>query len=657
MGNNASSATKTVAPVSGIISSDSAETVKDAAAPEIIGCSMQYRYTHADYIGKGAFGIVYRAEVTHPGSYKGEHVVAVKVIQPKAADREDSWKDALARLRKLVELSNKHLVAYYKISIFTAPGGVTVELAMEHFKGDLASFLKEAMGTEGLLLKRYSNRKIIKFTLHIARGLEFLHRNGIIHGDLKPKNILVKVVRDERERLQIGDLDDLVQMRENVTCSGDMSRIRGTTRYMSPEMLRKFCPIATEPPGRKTDIWSLGCIILEMAECLNGVVTKLLVKDKEILEAGNRISNKQYDILIIDGFVPFVGDDIEDKMAWLIRQCLHPVSKNRMSAEEIVHGIKQQKKQVIVLFPQEGHTMENCLIFEPFSGSLDIQNLLSPPSAVGEFHAILEGEKSEIVLVQREKVGTVANHVFHIWNLMERKWRKTAPSLRCEAEIRYTKFIRNKIYFLDEKGHFAEADASTGRAVSLETPPENCRFQVPVQVTKCGQCIFYATARHLCQYDTVNKDWRSLPDLPETRTSFAMAAINGYVYILGGMFVERVDKIRQFIRTADCIRLNVRAGAPAWEKIEPLPQPRMKHSACVVNDRIYVCAASEINVKDALAMQFYDTKSDAGWCSVNFSEKDIQLFSNFVAKINAPCRFLSALSINVDSDFVLDFPG
>ncbi|XP_055330749.1 uncharacterized protein LOC129583070 isoform X4 [Paramacrobiotus metropolitanus] len=148
IGSNASTATTTDTTRDGLIhyreptatttdttrSGGAAEPVNDEGAAEIIGWSMQYRYSHADYIGKGTFGTVYKAKVTQPGSYTGEDVVAVKVIQTAAADGQQSWKDALARLRRLTQLSNKYLVAYHKISIFTAPGGATVELAMDYLK-------------------------------------------------------------------------------------------------------------------------------------------------------------------------------------------------------------------------------------------------------------------------------------------------------------------------------------------------------------------------------------------------------------------------------------------------------------------------------------------------------------------------------------------
>ncbi|XP_055334981.1 uncharacterized protein LOC129586027 [Paramacrobiotus metropolitanus] len=54
-------------------------------------------------------------------------------------------------------------------------------------------------------------------------------------------------------------------IQSEVTVTGDLSHIRGSVRYMSPEMI-KFAGLETRNVGRKTDIWSLGCILLKLAQ-------------------------------------------------------------------------------------------------------------------------------------------------------------------------------------------------------------------------------------------------------------------------------------------------------------------------------------------------------------------------------------------------------
>ncbi|XP_055351796.1 uncharacterized protein LOC129598076 [Paramacrobiotus metropolitanus] len=250
--------------------------ISDSGVVEEIGSSIQYRYTKTDFIGRGTFGIVYKAKVRKSvfrfRAPPEPDFVAVKVmhlaINSETIANQENWMRVAKRLRQLTELKHNHLVLYHKVSITKSSGGVTVELAMDYHKGDLASFLREAKENATLL---NNWEKVIRFAGDMTQGLEFLHQNGIIHGDLKPENILLSVSRNGSEKLVIGGLDDLVQMKESATCSADISQLRGTTRYMSPEMLRKFSQQEAARPGRKTDMWSLGCIILEMAEsCVRG---------------------------------------------------------------------------------------------------------------------------------------------------------------------------------------------------------------------------------------------------------------------------------------------------------------------------------------------------------------------------------------------------
>ncbi|XP_055356148.1 cyclin-dependent kinase 4-like [Paramacrobiotus metropolitanus] len=314
---------------------------RNSGAVEEIGSSIQYDYAKDDFIGRGAFGIVYKAKVRKAllrfRTPSEPDFVAVKVMHVAinsgiAADQEN-WMTAVKRMRQLPGLKHKHIVRYHKVSITQTSGGVTVKLAMDYHKGDLASFLREAKENTTLL---NNWRKVIPFAEDLAQGLQFLHQNGIIHGDLKPENILLSVSQNGSEKLVIGDLDDLVQMKESATCSADISQLRGTLRYMSPEMLRKFSQQEAERPGRKTDIWSLGCIILEMAESYARVPKKQLVKDGNIVDAGSALANYQYASLIIDGYIPSVSDDIEHNLARLIRQCVDASSANRLSAGELL---------------------------------------------------------------------------------------------------------------------------------------------------------------------------------------------------------------------------------------------------------------------------------------------------------------------------------
>ncbi|XP_055341937.1 serine/threonine-protein kinase Nek9-like isoform X2 [Paramacrobiotus metropolitanus] len=641
-----------------IYDDDTTETNDNDDAAEVMGRNMQYRYSNVDYIGRGSFGVVYKAKVTKRGSYTGEQIIAVKVIHAynhsTDAEEKERWTNALTRLRRLTELSHKHLVVYHKVSITPASGGVIAELVMDYYKGDLASFLKDTKENEDLR-NSFNYRKVIKFTIYIARGLEYLHRNGIIHGDLKPENILVQIAEGGREKLRIGDLDDLIQMHQSHTCSEDFLKIRGTTRYMSPEMLIKFIKTAESlPPGRKTDIWSLGCIILEMAECSKNVSKKQLVMDANVVDGGSEISETQYATLIIDGYVPFVDGAIEENLGRVIQQCLRRTVGERICVDALLSVFKIQKKQVILFFPHPGH-IDQVLIFNPSTSSFTVREVLGSPAALWGPYAVLAGPKSEVIFVQRVKTRAgSANNVFHFWNLMEGRWREITPSR--QSSFSEAIVVKHRVYLRNKMKFFAEMDAFTGRIASLKTPRKAYHLD-PSAVAKCGKYIFYVTWDCLLRYNTENHEWRSLPNLPEKRWDFAVAVVNGYMYVIGGKVPDSVGGDTDRIATADCIRLNLDAPDPTWENMSLLAQPRYWHAACVVQDRIYVCGGRHAAEQHALAIEFYDTNNDAEWSIVSLLEKDEQMISNFAANIKPGDPWygvLSALTVDLESEIVIN---
>lgn len=108
------------------------------------------------------------------------------------------------------------------------------------------------------------------FTIQTLRALVFLHGNGIIHSDLKSQNLLLS----EKERIiKLGDNDDCVKLAQDTTVTTDVSMTRGTYMYMSPEMILRGSGNESRV-GRKTDIWSLGCVLLNMLTAKPPVIKK-----------------------------------------------------------------------------------------------------------------------------------------------------------------------------------------------------------------------------------------------------------------------------------------------------------------------------------------------------------------------------------------------
>ena len=188
-------------------------------------------------IGGGGMGFVYRALDTSLQRY-----VAVKVLRSGA-----SWSDQASSDRE-VEVLLQEAVSQARVN---HPNVVTIFfvgkqdsepfLAMELVKGSpLSGFVNAG---------DLSYQKLISYGLQIARALQFSHRLDVIHGDIKPSNLLVQ----EDGIVKLSDFG--MARRES---RSDSSTHGGTPNYLAPELLR----------GGKTtvasDIYALGVTLYEV---------------------------------------------------------------------------------------------------------------------------------------------------------------------------------------------------------------------------------------------------------------------------------------------------------------------------------------------------------------------------------------------------------
>jgi serine/threonine-protein kinase len=195
------------------------------------------RYKILGELGRGAMGIVYRAQ--DPAL---DRVVALKtiILSDDADGRKDYQKRFALEAKAAGKLTHPHIVTTYEFG----EEGDLAYLAMELLEGtDLRERLKE-----GAL----PTAEAVDIALQVADGLGFAHEHGVVHRDIKPGNIMLL----ERGGAKIMDFG-IARLRSDdfKTSTGF---VMGTPRFMSPEQ------IAGSPVDQRSDIFSLGVVLYEM---------------------------------------------------------------------------------------------------------------------------------------------------------------------------------------------------------------------------------------------------------------------------------------------------------------------------------------------------------------------------------------------------------
>ncbi|XP_055344828.1 uncharacterized protein LOC129592741 [Paramacrobiotus metropolitanus] len=306
------------------------------------GRNCEYSYCSKSILGVGGFGSVYKATITQHGHFDvGE--LAVKVCKFSMAENWQKWRD---RWNTLVRLKHPHLIRYHKISVNEPSKAPVVEYLMDYCSGgDLEMHLSEKKTeVKKNCSSSFDETTAMCYAVQIIKGVRFLHKNSIMHGDLKPANVLVKYRSDILPHLLIGDLDGLIQM-ENSIASRSIDNLCGTLRYMSPELLKRLVYAEVCSLGRKSDIWSLGCVIHDLVNCCFAIENKVLVKEPDSVEVNSRLTSYTYAAKIIEGYVPLIRATASPLRDIAIK-CLQVNSAARESAAGLLKISKSQRLDI-----------------------------------------------------------------------------------------------------------------------------------------------------------------------------------------------------------------------------------------------------------------------------------------------------------------------
>ena len=200
------------------------------------------RYALGDLVASGGMASVYRArdEVL-------ARTVAVKLLHPRlVADEnfvERFRREALAAAR----LTHPNIVSIYDTGTEERPDGEHHFIVMEYCGGGT---LEGLMVSEGPL----DPARICTIGSAICDALAYAHKNGVIHRDVKPPNVLL--ADDGTVKVSDFGIAKAAFTGRDLTTSGSLL---GTVTYISPEQARG------EDPDERSDIYSLGVVLYELA--------------------------------------------------------------------------------------------------------------------------------------------------------------------------------------------------------------------------------------------------------------------------------------------------------------------------------------------------------------------------------------------------------
>lgn len=271
------------------------------------------KYYVNDVIGVGGFSYVLRVST-------GREVMALKVLRytdDRGMPLASSW-DVIRifgqEMNRYLQVSSDYVVRAYEVSIPSSEYKSMGEymknppyMVLEYMAG---GSLREYLTERGPL----SLNEFINIFIQISKGLYDIHKNNLVHLDIKPENIMFKDI--ERKHVKIGDLGIAKLAVGKMVSASYLS-----PAYAAPEVLK------SQLGSKESDIYSLGCV---MYESLTGINPQSFVLNN-------------YEVPPPDRYRP----DIPAWLSSLIMSMLSPVPEMRPTIEQVLNSLENGVQTIL----------------------------------------------------------------------------------------------------------------------------------------------------------------------------------------------------------------------------------------------------------------------------------------------------------------------